>query len=192
MLDMAPYYLNVFVSLFGAVDSVYSMQKKTFEQRTIKVPPRRGEIIDVEIPTHVCSSLRFENGMIGSFTNSFDIWGSQTPKIEIYGEKGTLILPDPNRFVGPVLLRRYKDSEWREIPQFLEYENFGRGVDVMDLVKSIERDVPHKTSAELAYHVTDVILSMDEAAADKCEKAVTSTVAKPEGLFEHQDSILWA
>lgn len=192
MLDMAPYYLNVFVSLFGAVDSVYSMQKMTFPQRTVKVAPRRGEKIDVEVPTHVCASLRFENGMIGTFTNSFDIWSSKTPYIEIYGEKGTMILPDPNQYKGPVLVRRMRDAEWRELVQFVEYANYGRGAGVADMIKSIERDVPHKASAEMAYHVTDVILSMDEAAEAKCEKKVDSTVRRPDGLYLTQDPILWA
>ncbi|MBE7079042.1 MAG: Gfo/Idh/MocA family oxidoreductase [Clostridiales bacterium] len=192
MLDMAPYYLNVFVSLFGPIDSVYSMQKMTFPQRTIKVAPRRGEKIDVEIPTHVCASLRFENGMIGSFTNSFDIWASQTPKIEIYGEKGVMVLPDPNLFEGPVLLKRFNDAEWRPLPQFVEYGKYGRGVGVMDMILSIEANKPHKASAELAYHVTDVILSMDEAAEAKSEKKVDSTVEQPDGIYTNQNSILWA
>ncbi len=192
MLDMAQYYLNVMVSLFGPVESVYSIQKKTFEQRTIKVAPRRGDKIDVEIPTHVCASLKFKNGVIGTFTNSFDIWASTTPKIEVYGEKGTMVIPNPNLFVGPVLVKRYRDEEWREVPQFVEYGKYGRGVGVMDMIKSIEAGKPHKASAELAYHVTDVILTMDEAAEAKCEKTVASTVEKPEGAYMSQDSILWA
>lgn len=192
MLDMAPYYLNVLVSLFGAVDSVYSMQKKTFEQRTIKHATRRGDKIDVEIPTHVCASLSFKNGVIGTFTNSFDIFGATAPRIEIYGEKGSMVLPDPNQFTGPVLIRRYRDKEWRPMVQFLEYETYGRGVGVMDMIKAIEADKPHKASAELAYHITDVILSMDEAAASKQELKVESFVEKPEGCYMDQDPILWA
>jgi predicted dehydrogenase len=192
MLDMAPYYLNVMVSLFGSVDSVYSMQKKTFEQRTIKVAPRRGDVIDVEIPTHVCATLSFKNGVIGTFTNSFDIWASQTPKIEIYGEKGSMLLPDPNHFAGPVLVKRLKDEEWRPMIQFMEYDGYGRGVGVMDMIKSIEADKPHKASAELAYHVTDVILTMDEAAEAKKELKVASNVDQPDGCYEDQDPILWA
>jgi predicted dehydrogenase len=192
MLDMAPYYLNVMVNLFGAVDSVYSMQKKTFEQRTIKVPPRRGEKIDVEIPTHVCSTIRFKNGVVGTFTNSFDIFSATAPKIEIYGQKGTMVLPDPNHFSGPVMIRRYKDKEWRQIIQFVEYDDYGRGIGVMDMIKAIESNKTHKASAELAYHVTDIILTMDEAAEAKRELKVASFVEKPDGCYMDQDSILWA
>jgi len=164
----------------------------TFPQRTIKVAPRRGEKIDVEIPTHVCSTLSFKNGVIGTFTNSFDIWSSKTPKLEIYGEKGSMILPDPNHFSGAVMVRRMRDSEWRPMIQFNEYEGYGRGIGVVDMIKSIEKEKPHKASAELAYHVTDVILTMDEAAAAGRELKVSSSVEKPSGCFEDQDPILWA
>ena len=138
--------------------------------------------------------MRFESGMLGSFVNSFDIWASGTPKIEIHGEKGTLIVPDPNMFEGPIQLMRYrnKNKEWATLPQFVEYANYGRGIGVADMVKSIEKGVPHKASAEMAYHVTDVILTMNEAAEAKRELKVNSTVAKPGGLFDDQDPILWA
>ena len=42
---------------------------------------------------------------------SFDVWESETPRLEIYGTKGTLCIPDPdpgdgaNIFHGPVWLR---------------------------------------------------------------------------------------
>ena len=70
------------------------MSKITWPERTIKVAPRRGEKIQVEVPTYVTSMLKFESGVIGTFVNSFDIWGTQQPHIEIYGEKGTMILPE--------------------------------------------------------------------------------------------------
>lgn len=112
MMDMAAYYLNQMVNLFGGVRSVMTMSKITFPERTIKVPPRRGETITVEVPTYVSSNLRFENGVIATFVNSFDIWSTRQPFIEIYGEKGSMTLPDPNRYVGDVMVRRF-NGEWK-------------------------------------------------------------------------------
>ena len=128
MMDMAPYYLNTFISLMGPVASVQTMSKITWPERTIKVAPRRGEKIEVEVPTFVSSAMRFENGAIATFVNSFDIWGTKQPYIEIYGEQGTMVIPDPNRYKGDVIVRRFKDSEWRVYPQFLEYSEYGRGI----------------------------------------------------------------
>lgn len=191
MMDMAAYYLNQFISIIGPIDSVQTMSKITWPERTIKVAPRRGEKIQVEVPTYVNSLIKFENGVLGSFTNVFDIWSTKQPYIEIYGEIGTVVLPNPNHYTGELLIKRFKDSEWREAPQFNEYFHYGRGIGVVDMIKSIEADVPHRASVEMAYHTTDVIFSMAEAGETHGEVKVTSTVAKPDGLWNTPETILW-
>jgi len=191
MMDMAPYYLNLFVSLLGNVESVMTMSKITWDQRTIKVPPRRGEKIDVEVPTFVSSALKFENNVIATFVNSFDIWHTNQPYIEIYGETGTMIIPDPNRYKGDVLIRRFRDTEWRVVPQFNEYENYGRGIGIVDMIRCIEAGTQHKASAELAMHTTDVIFAMDESGEQHKEIEIKTRAVKPEGLWKTPETILW-
>lgn len=191
MMDMAPYYLNLFISLLGPVGSVSTMSKITWGERTIKVPPRRGEKIAVEVPTYVASTLKFDCGVIASFTNSFDIWHTQQPFMEIYGEKGTMVIPNPNVYKGDVLIRRFTDTEWRVVPQFVEYQDYGRGIGVVDMIRCIEAGEPHKASAEMAYHATDVILAMDEAGDAQREVDIASTTVKPEGLWKSPETILW-
>jgi predicted dehydrogenase len=188
---MAPYYLNQFINLVGAVESVSTMSKITWEERTIKVPPRRGEKIKVEVPTFVSSALRFKNGVIATFVNSFDIWRTKQPFIEVYGEKGTMVIPDPNNYKGDVLVRRFRDEEWRVLPQFVEYAKYGRGIGIVDMIRSIEAGVPHKASAEMAFHATDVILAMDEAGETHREISITTDTAQPEGLWNTPEEILW-
>lgn len=191
MMDMAPYYLNLFVSLLGSVDAVSTMSKITWPERTIKVAPRRGEKIQVEVPTYVSTALRFKSGVIATFVNSFDIWGTQQPYMEIYGEKGTMVIPDPNRYSGEVLVRRFSDHTWRPLPQFVEYADYGRGIGIVDMIQSIEADVPHRASAELAYHTTDVILAMDEAGEAHRELTITTSAEQPSGLWHTPETILW-
>lgn len=192
MMDMGAYYFNLFISLFGGVKQVSAMQKITFPQRTIKVAPRKGEKIDVEVPTYVNASFVCENGVMGTFINSFDIWKTQSPYIEIYGEKGTMVLPDPNRYKGDVLIRRMKDEEWRPLPQFVEYSAYGRGIGVVDMIRCIEAGIPHKASAEMAYHVIDIFRAVDESADTGRVVTLNSAVTKPAGLYEMQDADLWA
>ena len=192
MLDMGFYYFNVFVSLFGAVKKVQAMQKITFPERTIKVAPRKGEKIRVEVPTFVSASFEFDGGVIGTFINSFDIWRSTCPFIEIYGEKGTLVLPDPNRYDGEVLLRRMKDDQFRPLPQFVEYKEYGRGIGIVDMIRSMEAGVPHKASGEMAAHIFEVFDAINLSAEEGRAVEIRSTVSKPAGLFENQDSGLWA
>lgn len=191
MMDMAPYYLNMFISLIGPIDSVQTMSRMTWPERTIKVPPRRGEKISVEVPTYVSTALRFESGVIATFVNSFDIWKTQQPYIEVYGEKGTMVIPDPNRYKGDVLIRRFRDSEWRVLPQFVEYADYGRGIGIVDMIRSIEADVPHKASLDMAIHATDVIFAMDEAGESHSEVKITTTAKQPGGLWTTPETILW-
>ncbi|MBQ9544976.1 MAG: Gfo/Idh/MocA family oxidoreductase [Clostridia bacterium] len=191
MMDMAPYYLNIFVSLLGPVESVFAASRMTWDQRTIKVAPRRGEKIDVEVPTYVSTALTFKSGIIATFVNSFDIWATRQPHIEVFGTKGTMVIPDPNQYKGDVLIRRFKDSEWRVFPQFVEYGEYGRGIGVADMVRAIEEKRPHRASAELAYHVTDVILSMEESGEKGEVVKISSSAEKPAGLWLSPEEILW-
>ena len=67
--------------------------------------PRNGEWMDVEVDTHSLSLLQFSSGAIGSMTMSFDVWDSETPRFEIYGEtepSASLIL---TRFTEPTSFR---------------------------------------------------------------------------------------
>ena len=191
MMDMAPYYLNMFISLVGPVDSVMTMSKITWPERTLTVAPRRGEKIRVEVPTYVSTALRFENGVIATFLNSFDIWATKQPYIEIYGEKGTMVIPDPNRYQGDVLVKRFRDSEWHVLPQFVEYANYGRGIGIVDMIRCMDADINHKASVEMAYHATDVILAMDEAGQTGAQVQIASTVQQPTGLWTMPETILW-
>ena len=191
MMDMAPYYLNLLVTMLGPVSSVSAAGKITWPQRTIKVAPRRGEKIDVEVPTYVSSTLTFSNGTIATFVNSFDIWATKQPHIEIYGEKGTLVIPDPNRYTGDVYLKRFTDSDWRTLPQFVEYSEYGRGIGIVDMIRAIEDGRPHKADGKLGYHVTDVIFSMDEAIRTGMTVGIESTAEKVEGLWTTPETILW-
>lgn len=48
----------------------------------------------VEVPTYVVGVLEFACGAIGTIITSFDTWASKFPRIEIYGTKGSLSVPD--------------------------------------------------------------------------------------------------
>jgi len=191
MLDMAPYYFNALISIISPFKSVTAQARITYPQRTIKVAPRRGEVIQVEVPTFVSGVFEFANGAIGTFINSFDIWKTKSACIEIYGEKGTLVLPDPNQYIGEVLISRYGDGEWHACPQFNEYTKYMRGAGIADMARAIELGVPHRASLEMAYHVTDTMLAFEESATEGVKKQISSTCAKPAGSWEREDTILW-
>ncbi|MFW5839918.1 MAG: Gfo/Idh/MocA family protein, partial [Planctomycetota bacterium] len=113
LFDMGPYYLTAMVSLLGPIRAVAGVTGMAMQQREIGSEARRGEKIDVETPTHIVGLLEFDSAAIGNLITSFDVWGAQLPRIEIYGTEGSLSVPDPNHFGGPVKIRRSGDSQFQ-------------------------------------------------------------------------------
>lgn len=190
MLDMGFYYFNVFISLFGPVESVQGMQKITYPERIVKVGARRGTRIQVEVPTYYAMNFKFRSGVIGTFINTMDTWASSAPFIEVYGQKGTMVIPDPNNYGGDVMVKR-RNEPYRPMPLLVEYAAYRRGIGIADLARSIEEGRPHRASAEMAYHILDVFESLETACREHRDVEITSTVTAPAGLYEDDESELW-
>lgn len=187
MFDMGPYYLTALVSLLGPVKRVTGSTRISFAQRTITSAKKNGQIIDVEVPTHVTGIMDFASGAIGTITTSFDVWASETPRIEIFGSEGSLSVPDPNTFGGPVRIRLRGDKEWRELPLTCGFEPNGRGIGPSDMADAIRTGRLHRANGDLAYHVLDLMHAFHDASANGSHVAIESTCEKPalmpEGLF---------
>jgi predicted dehydrogenase len=137
MLDMGPYYLTALVNLLGQVESVAGMVSTPRATREIDSEPRRGQTITVEVPTHVAGMIRFACGAIVQVITSFDVAGHRHTPIELYGTLGTLLVPDPNRFGGPVELLPIGGT-WEEIPVDAPYADGNyRGIGAADLGRAI-------------------------------------------------------
>jgi predicted dehydrogenase len=179
LFDMGPYYLTALVSIMGPVKRVSGMTRITFPERTITSQPRFGQRVQVEVPTHVTGLLEFANGAIGTLIQTFDVWGANLPKLEIYGTEGSLSLPDPNTFGGPVQVRLKGKSEWEDVPLTHIYTENSRGLGVADLAAAMRQGRPHRASGELAFHVLDIMQSVHEAAEDGRQVELTSSCERP-------------
>jgi len=183
MFDMGPYYLTALINLMGSVKEVCAMTNKTFEKRTITSAPKFGEVVDVEVPTHVNGLLRFDNGAVGTIITSFDVWNSSLPRIEIYGTKGSLMVPDPNTFGGPVLLSTLDGSGFKEIPLTHIYAGNSRGIGVADMAQCIiDSSLSNKASGALANHVLEIMCAMDTSNNNKMTYDMTTTYKRAEPL----------
>lgn len=168
MLDMGPYYLTALVAMLGPVQRVSGSARVSFPERTITSQPKFGEKIAVEVPTHVAGTMDFASGAIGSIIMSFDVpGGHQLPRIEVYGSEGTLSVPDPNTFDGPVLLRKNgRGGGFEEVPLTHGYtENF-RGLGVADMALGILEGKSHRASGELACHVLEIMHAFDASSSE--------------------------
>jgi predicted dehydrogenase len=184
VLDMGPYYLTALVNLLGPIARVNAMAKKTYMERTITSQPKYGKEIPVEVNTHASANLQFVNGAIATVLMSFDMERHNLPRIEIYGTEGTLVVPDPNTFGGAVSVFRPNQLEpvWYEVPLIHPYFENSRGIGAADMAYAIRGFRPHRATGELATHVLDAMLAIDEAATQQCTIELTTTVVRPASL----------
>jgi predicted dehydrogenase len=178
MFDMGPYYLTALVALLGPVRRVTGAARISFEERVVTAGQNYGMHIPVTTPTHVAGVMEFAAGPVATLVTSFDVWGANVPRIEIYGSEGSLSVPDPNTFGGPVRVHRY-DGEWGEVPLTHGFAENSRGLGVADMATAMRSGRPHRASGELAYHVLDLMHAFHDAAREGRHIELASTAARP-------------
>lgn len=179
MFDMGPYYLTALVNMIGPVKRVTGSSRITFPERVITSQPKYGTVIKVDTPTHVAGNLEFANGAIGTIITSFDVWHANLPRIEVYGTEGSLSVPDPNGFGGPVRVMRQGASEWSEIPLSHIYAENSRGIGVADMAKGIKDSRDHRANERLTYHVLDIMHAIHDSAREGRHIEMASTCERP-------------
>jgi predicted dehydrogenase len=184
MFDMGPYYVTALVNLLGPVERVSGSAQKSFPTRTITSEARYGKVVTVDIPTHIAGVLDFANGAVGTLITSFDVYKSTVPRIEIYGTEGTLRVPDPNTFGGPVYVSRFRSETWSEIPLLGDFSGNSRALGLTDMAEAITEGRPHRASGELAYHVLEVMHGIHDASASGHYYQLKSTCARSEPLIK--------
>jgi predicted dehydrogenase len=181
---MGPYYLTALVQLLGQVVSVEARTLSTGRRRTVGKGPRAGDPVTVEVPTYAAAVLRHDRGALSTVTLSFETWGRPEPCLELFGTKGALRLPDPNRFDGAPLVYdatgvTNSDQEaavqWRPAPVQAGFVGAGRGVGLLDMAESIRDGRAHRASGDLALHVLEVMEAITHSRGET--QALTTSVA---------------
>ena len=129
-----------------------------------------------------CEDTAGNPGPVATIMTSFDVWAHELPRIEIYGTQGSLSVPDPNTFGGPVRVRRAGASEWSEVPLTHGYAENSRGIGVADMAYAIQSGRAHRVSGELAYHVLDIMHAVEDSSASGAYTTLASTCAQPAAL----------
>ena len=169
MLDMGPYYVTDLVNLLGPVESVVGVATRARDERLVTSEPLKGTRVPVEVATHVTGVLRFVSGAAVTIAMSFDVAKHGHAPIEIYGESGALIVPDPNYFGGEVKIAA-PGKPWRAVPVKAPYadDNY-RSLGLADMAQAIRSGRPHRASRVLALHALEVMqafqVSSDEGRA---------------------------
>ena len=178
LLDLGPYYLAAMIFCLGPVARVAGIGRRRETSRMIENGPRNGEMMPVEVDTHCLSLIEFESGVIGQMMVSFDVWESETPRLEIYGTRGTLCIPDPdpgdgaNIFDGPVWVRTRETARWTMRPRPKAQADWevadnthglnlnARGVGLADLAVAVREGREPRASGALGLHLCEVMEGM--------------------------------
>lgn len=183
MFDMGPYYLTALIALLGPIKRLAGSARISYPERTISSEPKAGTIITVSTPTHISGTIDFVSGAIGTITTSFDAFGgSSLPPIEIYGSEGTLLVPNPNMFGGPVQLRKKGEQEFTDIPLAHKYNHNNRGLGVADMATAILNNRPHRANGQLASHVLEAMHGFHDSSNSGAFYHMQSSCERPEPL----------
>jgi predicted dehydrogenase len=192
LFDIGPYYLSALVSMLGPVRRVTGTNRITYPERTIGSGAQQGQKIPVETPTHIAGLLDFATGPVATLVTSFDVRISAGTAInlrnvggvllEIQGTTGTLCMPDPNSFGGPVRIRRPGEADWQEVPLSHPHIGNSRSLGVADMAYGLRSGRPHRANGELAYHVLDVMHAVLEASEKGQHIELTSRCERPAAI----------
>jgi len=183
MFDMGPYYLTALVNLMGPIKKVTGSAQKLFPERTVTRAEDFGRKIPVEIPTHVTGILDFDSGAVGTIVTSFDVkGGSNLPRIEIYGTNGTLSVPDPNTFGGPISIRRAGEQSFTEVPLAYGFTENSRGIGAAEMAYAIKNDRQHRANGDLALHVLETMHAIHQASREEKHVYIEHKCERPKGL----------
>ncbi|MBP0482810.1 Gfo/Idh/MocA family protein [Sagittula salina] len=193
VLDLGPYYVSNLVQLLGPVKRVCAMTSMGSDYRTITSQPRAGERIKVETPTTIHAVLQFHSGAQVTFISSWDVWQHGHSSMELYGQAGTLHVPDPNFFGGEVRMtakQGFVNAPGMDHPLGVTNAVDGRGVPqanyrcagLADMAQAILDGRGHRCSLEFALHVVDVMTAILRSGEMGAFIEMTTTCERPEAL----------
>ena len=181
MLDMGVYYLTHLVNHLGPVARVTSAARTTHATRVIPSGANAGKKIPVNVPTHIVSNLAFASGAQVTLTVSFDVWQHRHAPIELYGDEGSILGSDPNRFGGTVKFA-LRQEPWQRAAGKRPYTTNSRGIGLIDMAQSIEAGRPHRCSEALGLHVLEVMERCTDTASSARPQRIATTCDRPAPL----------
>lgn len=203
ILDLGPYYISNLVQLIGPVRRVAALASIPAAERTITSKPRYGQKIPVTTPTTIHALLEFEAGATITFNASWDVWKHGHAPIELYGEDGTVFVPDPNFFGGEVRFTNQATPVDR-LPKWqhafaVPNQRHGEGMmanyrasGLADMALAILDGRPHRCSLEMSLHVIDVMTGILKSGETGRFVTMRTTCERPDALTPAQAKAMLA
>ena len=202
--DMGGYYINALINLLGPVSRVSGFGRPFKPLRQLNPRhPDYGKELGIKLSSLMTGSLEFENGVLANLTTMSESHLREVPRVEIYGDEGTLIVPDPNTFLGPLYLARGNVSlaDSKEIPlthgygnvevpdpgdgftgEERQWRNSYRGLGVCDMAWAIRNNRAHRCSGDLGLHAMEIIYGIQTSGDSGTVYKMTTKPDRPEAL----------
>lgn len=207
LYDMGPYYMTALLSLLGPVKRVCAINTKAGETRTVPSGPSKGQVLPVDVDTHVNAILEFACGSVVTLTCSFDVWDSEMPRLEIYGTNGTILIDEkdpisgPNLFGGDTLIRKPEQYRWADPERKPENVNTSwpiaandhpfnsishaenpRGIGLVDMVYALHNHRTPRAVGDMALHSLEVMECILNSSKEHKFYEPTTTFERPAPL----------
>lgn len=193
IMDMGPYYIANLINLLGPVRRVGALTSSATPTRVIGSGDRAGQEIPVKTPSNIQALLEFHSGATISFSASWDVWSHKRNHFELYGTEGTLYVPDPNFFGGPLEMAGRDgvihaveawDHPFGKINQHdkgRELANY-RTAGMADMVMAVTEGRDARCSLERTLHGVDVMTAALKSGATGEFITLTTTCTRPAAL----------
>ncbi|HET7567752.1 MAG TPA: Gfo/Idh/MocA family oxidoreductase [Gaiellaceae bacterium] len=176
--DVGIYPLAIVTSIFGPVRRVTGFA-------TTLVPERvrlDGRPFTVTTPDTWLAALELESGVLVRLSASFSVNPGKQRGLEIHGDDASLWLPEFLRFDSPLELSG-GGEEYTPVPLLGEpYEGVDWARGLAELADAIESGRPHRTSAEQAAHLVEVLDAVDRSRREGGPVELASSFDPPEPL----------
>lgn len=175
LMDMAPYGLTQATGVLGPARRVSALSGITVRQRRARGGPFDGLAIPVSAPDNNLLLVDFGDATFAVVDATFNVVASRSPRMEVFGLEGTLLVNRGDVGAPPVEVYRLDAAPglagWIT-PQTYEifpapadrFAELARGVLIEHLADCIRDGVPPLASGRHARHVLEIMLAAQQSA----------------------------
>lgn len=186
LLDLAVYGLTQATGVLGPALRVSAMSGITVAERRVRGGPFDGTTIPVSAPDNNLLLIDFGDATFAVVDGTFNVVASRSPRMEVFGLEGTLLVNRDDVTAPPVELYRLDAGPglagWIS-PQTYEifpvgsdrFAELARGVLIEHLADCVRDRVQPIASGRHARHVLDLMLAAQQSAREGRVIDVTTT-----------------
>jgi predicted dehydrogenase len=177
LLDLAVYGLTQVTGVLGPARRVSALSGITVPERPVRGGPFDGMTIPVSAPDNNLILMDFGDSTFAVVDGTFNVVGSRSPRMEVFGLEGTLLVNRDDVAAPPVEVYRLEAAPgmagWIS-PQTYEifpvgsdrFAELARGVLIEHLADCIRDGVQPIASGRHARHVLELMLAAQQSARE--------------------------